>query len=164
MARYCPRDMGLQFDDIVQEASIRLIRALRDEREIRDLASYAYRIAATTTIDAVRRARTRREEQLRVEGETDEDDRGPHVIADPPDRSPEREAERNELMRKIETALGRLAENRSRAVRLHLEGLTTAEIGGLLGWTEPKARNLVYRGLADLREALRAEGIDYEGG
>jgi DNA-directed RNA polymerase specialized sigma24 family protein len=45
---------------------------------------------------------------------------------------------------------------------LHLEGMTTQEIGNLLGWTEPKARNLVYRGLQDLREQLRAEGVDYE--
>lgn len=31
-----------------------------------------------------------------------------------------------------------------------------------MGWTEPKARNLIYRGLEDLRETLRAEGIEYE--
>jgi RNA polymerase sigma factor (sigma-70 family) len=162
VVRLCPRDMGLQFDDIVQDACVRLLKALRNEREIRDLASYAYRIAATTTIDAIRRARARREEQLRLEGEEDGEDRGSHAIPDAPERSPEREAERSELMRKIEAALARLPENRGRAVRLHLEGMTSAEIGELLEWTEPKARNLVYRGLADLREALRAEGIDYE--
>jgi RNA polymerase sigma factor (sigma-70 family) len=162
VARLCPRDMGLQFDDIVQDACVRLLRALHDERDIRDLASYAYRIAATTTIDAIRRARARREEQLRVGSEEDGDDRSPHAMPDAPERSPEREAERNELMRKIEAALARLPENRRRAVRLHLEGMTSVEIGELMGWTEPKARNLVYRGLADLREALRAEGIEYE--
>lgn len=162
VARLCPRDMGLQFDDIVQESSIRLLRALESERDIRDLASYAYRIAATTTIDAIRRTRARREEQLRVEGDGDDEDRGPHVVPDSPDRSPEREAGRSELLRKVESAVARLPENRQRAVRLHLEGMTTAEIGSLMEWTEPKARNLVYRGLADLREALRAEGIDYE--
>jgi len=31
-----------------------------------------------------------------------------------------------------------------------------------LGWSEPKARNLLYRGLSDLRAQLRAEGIEYE--
>ncbi len=162
VARFCPRDMGLQFDDIVQDASVRLLRALRDEREIRDLASYAYRIAATTTIDAIRRARARREEQLRLEGDEEDDDRGPHAIPDAPERSPEREAERGELMRKIEAAISRLPENRGRAVRLHLEGMTSMEIASATGWTEPKARNLVYRGLADLREALRADGVEYE--
>jgi len=163
VARLCPRDMGLQFDDIVQDASLRLLNALRDEREIRDLASYAYRIAATTTIDAIRRARARREEQLRLEGEEDDEGRGPHAIPAAPDRSPEREAERRELLAKVDAAISRLPENRRRAVRLYLEGMTTAEIAKLLGWTEPKARNLAYRGLADLREQLRSEGIDYEG-
>jgi hypothetical protein len=31
-----------------------------------------------------------------------------------------------------------------------------------MNFTEPKARNLVYRGLADLRRQLQAEGIEYE--
>ena len=162
VARLCPRDLGLQHDDIVQEACLRLMRAVERERDIRDLASYAYRIAATTTIDAIRRVRARREDQLRVEGDADDEDRGPHVVADSPERSPEREAERAELLGRVEAAMSRLIENRQRAVRLHLEGMTTAEIGSLMGWTEAKARNLVYRGLTDLREALRAEGIDYE--
>jgi DNA-directed RNA polymerase specialized sigma24 family protein len=55
-----------------------------------------------------------------------------------------------------------LPDNRRRAVGLHLEGLTSQEIADLLGWSEPKARNLVYRGLKDVREQLQAEGIDYE--
>ena len=28
-------------------------------------------------------------------------------------------------------------------------------------WTEAKARNLVYRGLKDLRQSLRARGVEY---
>ena len=42
--------------------------------------------------------------------------------------------------------------NRRRAVGLHLRGFTSTEIAQLLGWTEPKARNLTHRGLKDLRE------------
>ena len=48
------------------------------------------------------------------------------------------------------------------AVGLHLEGLTTHEIADLLGWNEPKARNLVYRGLNDIRRCLKEAGIEYE--
>jgi RNA polymerase sigma-70 factor (ECF subfamily) len=43
-----------------------------------------------------------------------------------------------------------------------LQGLNTAEIGELMGWSEAKARNLVYRGLDDVRSQLRAHGLDYE--
>lgn len=159
VARLCPRDLGLELDDIVQEASLRLLRAIESEREIRDLASYIHRIAATTTIDAIRRVRSRREEQLRHEGSDDDDDRGPHVLPTSPELSPERLAERGELARSIAAAVDALPENRRRAVGLHLEGFTTQEIGEMTGWTEPKARNLVYRGLEDVREALAAGGI-----
>jgi RNA polymerase sigma-70 factor (ECF subfamily) len=55
-----------------------------------------------------------------------------------------------------------LTENRRITVGLYLQGMTTEEIGGLLGWSEAKARNLVYRGLKDLRRELRALGIDYK--
>lgn len=159
VARHCPRDLGIEMDDIVQDASLRLLRAIESEREIRDLASYIHRIAATTTIDAIRRARARREEQLRHEGADDDDDRGPHVLPTSPELSPERLAERSELARAIAAAVDALPENRRRAVGLHLEGFTTQEIGDLTGWTEPKARNLVYRGLEDVRETLTAGGI-----
>jgi DNA-directed RNA polymerase specialized sigma24 family protein len=40
--------------------------------------------------------------------------------------------------------------------------LSPRDIAETLQWTEPKARNLVYRALADLRQRLRAEGIEYE--
>jgi DNA-directed RNA polymerase specialized sigma24 family protein len=40
--------------------------------------------------------------------------------------------------------------------------MTSEEIGELMGWSEPKARNLAYRGLKDLRHELRAEGIEYD--
>ena len=62
----------------------------------------------------------------------------------------------------MQEGLRRLQENRRRAVGLHLQGMTTDEIARMAGWTEPKARNLVYRGLADLRVELRGMGVDVE--
>jgi DNA-directed RNA polymerase specialized sigma24 family protein len=70
-------------------------------------------------------------------------------------------AERREWIGKIDAALLELQENRRLAVQLHLQDLTTKQIGEILGWTEPKARNLLYRGLKDLRKALRNMGIEY---
>ena len=162
IAHLCPKDLGIQFNDIEQEARLRLWRALEGEREIRDLASYIYRIAATTTIDAVRRVKARREEQLRLAEEDDEEGGRVAQLISEPEQSPDVQAERGQLVQKIRSALARLQENRRRAVGLHLEGMTSQEVAGLLGWSEPKARNLVYRGLADLRRQLLAEGIEYE--
>jgi DNA-directed RNA polymerase specialized sigma24 family protein len=45
---------------------------------------------------------------------------------------------------------------------LHIQGCNAGEIAKVLGWTEPKARNLLYRGLNDLRTALVKEGVELE--
>ena len=82
IARLCPRNLGVQFDDIEQEARLRLWKALQSERKIEDAASYLYRIAATATIDAVRRVQARREETLDREGD-DEGDLPPIHLSAP---------------------------------------------------------------------------------
>jgi RNA polymerase sigma-70 factor (ECF subfamily) len=166
IARICPKDLGIQFDDIEQEARLRLWRAIEAEREINFHGSYIYKIAVSVTINAIHRAKARREEQLRLA--EDEEDEGaeetqPITLAATENNSPEALAEREELLRKVEEAMARLPENRRLAVGLHLKGMTTDEIADLMGWSEPKARNLVYRGLKDLRDELRDEGIEYSG-
>jgi RNA polymerase sigma-70 factor (ECF subfamily) len=165
IAQHCPRDLGIQIGDIEQDARLRLWKALEREKELRDPASYIYRIAVTTTIDAVRRVLARREEQLqpREERQQLDDDNGEATIdfVANPVEAPDAVTERRELMSIIAAAVGALADNRRQAVELHLQGLSLSEIAELLRWSEPKARNLVYRGLEDLREALRAEGIEY---
>ena len=125
VVRLCPKDLGLDFNDIEQEARLRLWRALQSEREITDLASYLYKIAATATIDALRRAKAKREQQFEAtHGEEPEAGDLPAPLVSHPGHSPERLAEQQELMRKIAAALARLAENRRRAVGLYLEGMT----------------------------------------
>ena len=163
IARHCPRNLGIQINDIEQEARLRLWRALDREKELEDPASYIYRIAVTTTIDAVRRVIARREDQLRMGDGDDEEPIIAHSMATADaTQSPDAVTERRELMARIAAAVTSLPENRRRAVELHLQGMTLAEIAELLGWSEPKARNLVYRGLDDLRNALRREGVDYQ--
>lgn len=155
VARLCPRSIGVVADEVEQEARIRLWRAVRDERDIKEPASYLYRIAAAAAIDAVRRVRARRESQV---DEADENVFGSGTVR-AFTRSPEQLVGDRQLASQVRAALARLPENRRRAVALHLRGFTTAEIGRLLGWSEPKARNLAYRGLQDLREDLKTNGI-----
>lgn len=161
IVRVCPRAMGLSYDDIEQEARVRLWSALKHEREITHPGSYIYKVAVSATIRAIRRARARREEPL-VHPATDADANAnaAETLQANPDMAPDVIAERREWIRKIESALSRLQPNRRVAVGLHLQGMTTREIAALLEWTEPKARNLVHRGLKDLRRELRAEGLE----
>jgi RNA polymerase sigma-70 factor (ECF subfamily) len=151
--QHCPRGLGIQFSDIEQEARLRLWRALSREKKLDAPASYIYRVAVSTTIDAVRRVIARREDQLENEMPVHQEPVEPE--------SPAVRVERRELMETIARAVASLPENRRRAGELHLQGLTLADIAALLGWSEGKVRNLVYRGLDDLREILRGEGIDY---
>jgi RNA polymerase sigma factor (sigma-70 family) len=160
--RLCPKDIGLEFNDIEQEARLRLWNALRSESEIRNPASFLYRIALTATLDAVRRVKVKREEQLRLAEDEDEDEGASHAFSSNTRYSPELEVERRELIGKIQNALARLSDNRRRAVGLYLEGFNSQEIADFMGWSEAKARNLLYRGRQDLRVQLRREGIEYE--
>jgi RNA polymerase sigma-70 factor (ECF subfamily) len=158
IAHVCPPELGLSCDDIEQEARIALWRVLKSEREIKFPGSYIYKVAVSATIRAIRRAKGRREDPLPEEGQAT--DVAPRSLSPSPDASPHELAARQELRRQINVVLAQLPENRRRAVALHLQGLTTAEIGTLLAWSEPKARNLVHRGLKDLRQSLRALGIE----
>lgn len=164
IARFCPPHLGLDHADIEQEARIRLWRALKSGTEIRDYASYIYKVAATATIDAIRRVKARREEQLGTAEEDDEGERVPLPAALAADRraGPDQVAERRQMAEKVKAVFARLDAKRRNAVVLHLEGLTTEEIARSQHWSEPKARHLVYRGMNDLRRHLKAEGIDCE--
>ncbi len=162
IVRFCPRDKGLQFDDIEQEARLRLWRALQDEREVTNYASYLYRIAATATIDALRRVQARHEEQLEILIDQRTDDGDIMLAPAPVKDSPERLAESREAVDKVMSAVAKLPDAQRRAVGMYLQGMTSQDVADLMGWSEPKSRNLVYRGLKELRKSLREEGIDYE--
>ena len=160
IAKVCPQTMGLSVEEIEQDARVRLWSALKNERDIVHPVSYVYKVAVSAALRAIRRAKARREDQL-----SDDDaghEGGPaEALRTRADASPDAVAERREWVRKIDRAMRHLAENRRRAARLHLRGMTTQEIADILGWSEPKARNLVHRGLKDLRTRLRLEGIEY---
>ena len=72
---------------------------------------------------------------------------------------PETQAGSSETGRCINDCLQRLLPSRRRAVTLHLMGYTPAEAGEMSGWGVKQARNLIYRGLADLRACLEAKGV-----
>ncbi len=151
------RGGGVDVDDVEQEARVRIWRTLRRQRDLSKPASFFYRVAVTTTIDALRRLRARREESLEASRPETGGDSGPRgrleLIRDP-GVSPEDAASTRQELHQAREALDRLPANRRRVVGLHLQGFNTREIGELLGWTEPKARNLLYRGLKTLRGHL----------
>jgi len=141
-------------DEVLQEVRVRLWRALGSGEKIAAApASYVYRTAVSAALDLIRRRRARREEAIDVSRTSGE------AILGEVREGPDGVVEGAELARQVATAVDELAESRRPVVRMYLAGYRLAEIADLLGWTEGKTRNLLYRGLADLRERLTAMGI-----
>lgn len=161
MLRALGRSRGLadaDLDELTQDVRVRLWRALAGRENIEAVkASYVYRTARSAALDMIRRRRDRREVPIRLEP-SDPSGGGAAAVIAARDR-PDSDLERRELAGLIDRAIEELREPRDVVVRLHLSGYDRFEIARLTGWTEPKVRNLIYRGLGDLREALSRQGI-----
>jgi RNA polymerase sigma factor (sigma-70 family) len=144
---------GAEVDEVVQELRLRMWKSLGTAELIRRAkASYIYRAAISASIDIIRRRRARRFEAAPL-------DTGLADTAPDPRRRADAALEERELADAVHRAIALLAESRRAVVRMHLAGYEREEIAELLGWSEPKTRNLLYRGLADLREVLQSWGI-----
>jgi RNA polymerase sigma factor (sigma-70 family) len=97
-----------------------------------------------------------------MSGQHDDIDDGPVAVLAAPEPDPHRALEGSELADKVDKAIEAIPASRRPAVRMHLAGYPREEIADLMGWTEAKTRNLLYRGLADLREQLAAEGVGWD--
>jgi RNA polymerase sigma factor (sigma-70 family) len=137
-------------EDIEQRVLVELWKQVSREQPIDYPSSYLYRAAVRETVRTMRRALRRSEEALE-EGQAVEVDTAPDPAA---------RAQGRELGRLVEEAVAALAPDRRLAVRCHLAGHRVREIMTEQGWTYQKARNLIARGMADLRRGLRTRGID----
>jgi RNA polymerase sigma-70 factor (ECF subfamily) len=145
-------------DELLQEVRIRLWRARGAGESIGAVpTSYIYRTAVTAALDLIRRRRARAGASL------DEPTRAGERVAADTD-SPERAVESAELAEQVARAIEAIPESRRGVVRMYLAGYPREEIAELLGWSEAKTRNLLYRGLADLRERLTAMGVGPDAG
>jgi DNA-directed RNA polymerase specialized sigma24 family protein len=68
-----------------------------------------------------------------------------------------------ELCRVVRECVGQLAPSRRAVVALHLQGTDRREIARQMGWSEGRVRNLLSRGLADLRCTLLRRGVGASG-
>ena len=160
LARFAPlvRALGCRagfsesdHDELLQDVRIRLWRALPSDRIGASPVSYVFRTARTAALDLVRygNARGRGADELLT-----------RAAAAP---GPDLTCEARELVAIIEEAVRSLREPRRRAVRLRLLGYPSAEIATTQGWSGPKTRKLVSRGLTDLRAELRRRGVGPDG-
>jgi RNA polymerase sigma-70 factor (ECF subfamily) len=154
LVRGAARRRGIHDDEVeevVQEVRIRLWKALGSgERIERANTSYIYQTAMSAVSDLLRRRRQSPNEDLEAttEAERMEWTGGPDADLDA-----------SELGGQVARALGRLETAKRAVVRMYLAGYPQREIEALLGWSEGKTRNVLYRALGELRNALRSQGI-----
>lgn len=150
--RTCPRWLTSHLDDLVQSAVVRVLEAER-KGDLRApvRSSYLWKVAYTATVDRIRSLRRRPESAIR----DDEDDR---LGSDPRPGPHAREASRDTAAG-IDECLSVLVAARRTVVRLFLLGNTLAETETMTGWQPKKVRNLLYRGLSQMRECLAEKGL-----
>jgi len=148
--RVCPHWLAHQKEDILQEASVKILEVLRRSEQERELNSfYLKSVAYSAMVDVLRR---RRGHEVAV------DDDVLHNLSQSPEAGPERELRGRELGRAIQGCLAALSQPRRLAVALHLYGYGRVESTEILRWPEKRIDNLRYRGLADLRSCLEGKG------
>lgn len=151
--RVCPPWLASRRDDLVQAAVLRVMDVERKSEGERELnKAYLYRVAHSALIDEIRRHRRRGE--VPIEDEVTDQP--------PPDLgsvSPERTAVSADIGRAIQECLSEIKRERRLAVTLYLQGHSVPESAAILDWTPKRTENLVYRGLADLRQRLLERGV-----
>lgn len=144
---------GLDPEDIAQEIKIKIWGILKSEKEIGNYPSYIKKIVHSSVIDVLRKRK--RDEGIYSQvkqnkiSETKKDYAAEH----------QNEEYYKEI---IAAAVDSLIESRRRTVKLFLLGMTIEEISTFYSWSQHRTRNLLYRGLADLKKMLKKKEIDYE--
>jgi RNA polymerase sigma factor (sigma-70 family) len=138
-----------QADDLVQMAAIKLMRTASDKDWTDGFLS---RVAYSVVIDEIRRRRRRNEVGMSPSM--------PDRIMNSADLSPETQVRGAEIGQVMLDCLGTLKTDRRRAVALYLQDHPVPEIAERLDCDRKRASNLVYRGLSDLRDALRSRGFE----
>ena len=148
--RITGRATDLVGDDVEQKVLVSLWRQIDREQKIDHPASYICRIAVREAVRVMRQEASRGR-LLVADGEVEAQPDGA--------QDPAQGLTRREQREHVESSLATLRGDRERAVRAHLAGFTVQEIMEMHTWSYQKARNLIARGMEDLRAALRQRGI-----
>lgn len=143
---------GLDPEDISQEVKMKIWKILNNEKKITNYSSYIRKIVNSAVIDKLRKLR--REEEFFIAESYNISDLKNNYLSDL--------HHEHALRVMIAKAVDSLIESRRKVVKLYLLNLSLEEIAGYLNWSKDKTRNLLYRGLNDLKNKLKEMEIEYE--
>jgi RNA polymerase sigma-70 factor (ECF subfamily) len=144
--KFTPARFGLDAEDLAQEVRVKIWRVLRSGKKVGCPTSYIKKIIDSTVIDHIRKIK--REENVynfEVERKTSELKTMYSSLS----------TRNRELKDLVWRAAEGLIDSRKRVVKLFLMNLSIEEIADALHWSRDKTRNLLYRGLADLRKTIK---------
>lgn len=144
---------GIDPDDILQEVQIKIWNVLTSEKKIDNYASYIKKIVNSSVIDHLRRIR--REERVFSSEKQ-------RKIAERRSAYNKERIDVEECKNILGQAVDSLLDSRRKVVKLYLLNMTLEEITEFFSWSPHKTRNLLYRGLNDLKKILHEKGIEYE--
>lgn len=141
---------GADLDEVVQRGLLRLQSVLERGQLVEHLPAFLYRMGTRIAIDLLRelerRHRHEREAALAMADSVEDPEQVGLGLA---------------LAEAIEASLCALPARRAEVLRLHLMGYRPDEIGAALGLSWLNTRNLLYRGLRQLKAQLQMRGYDY---
>jgi len=143
-----PQKLGIDPEDLVQEIRIKLWKIFESDKKILNYSSYIRRVINSIIIDQIRASR-RYEKIIDSEKQRHFMDREKSNVP-------------IKIRKDVNLAFSSLIESRREVVRWSLFGLDINEISKILNMDETKTKNLLYRGLNDLKNILESKGTKYE--
>ncbi|MEQ9617699.1 MAG: sigma-70 family RNA polymerase sigma factor [Deltaproteobacteria bacterium] len=143
-------------DDVLQDVFLTLVEKLQTFRQQSKFSTWLYRVAVNASFMFLKRQKKYQRELSLDDFETyDNNGYLEGVVLQDWSCVPEDVVMRREEMDKIEKAISELPELHRVAFHLsHIEGLTNAEIGNILGLTLPAVKSRVRRARMFLRDRL----------
>ena len=152
--KYNPNKFGFEIDDILQDVKIKLWKIVNDEKKITNYSSYIKKVVDSSIIDHFRKFK--REEGVYLF------EKSKHIAEYNNTYTSELLYEEMDIKDVIGKAVEGLIETRKKVVKLYLLNMSIEEIALYFNWSNDKTRNLLYRGLSDLKKILKENNIDYE--
>jgi RNA polymerase sigma-70 factor (ECF subfamily) len=148
--KYNLQRFGLDAEDLIQEIRLKIWKIIDDEKNINNHASYIKKVVESAVIDQIRKIR--KEEEIFISERQ-------QLISENESKINPYFDQNCSLKEYILKAADQLIDSRRVVVKLYLLNMSLPEIADYLNYSQAKARNLLYRGLSDLKKILKEMGI-----